>query len=170
MPPNRILIVDDEEAVLRAWQRALKLAGYTVWTAKSADEALRLSDEHSFELVILDYIMPSMDGIELLRRIRRRLPLIRSILISGKVDKDVSEADVNNMIRESIEVDIYLHKPVSNEGLLSSIKELLSREPRDRTWEEIAQQTVDAKKSSRQQSSEASKRLRGILNKKGRKR
>jgi CheY-like chemotaxis protein len=165
MPPRRILIVDDEKEVLEAWARALRLARHSVWVASKADQALSLCDENSFDLVILDYIMPSMDGIELLRRIRKRLPLIRSILISGKIDKETGEADVRNIVKESIEVDIYLHKPLSNENFLSSVEEVFSHNEQEPSWAEIAQESTQARHLTRRKVKATSKKLKALVKK-----
>ena len=68
--PNRILIVDDEKLVLAGFKTALELEGYRVWTSQNAKAALALVQEASFDLIVLDFIMPGMDGLELLARIR----------------------------------------------------------------------------------------------------
>lgn len=170
MPSHRILIVDDEKRVLDAWGRALKLAGYSVSAAQSAEQALRECDEHSFDLVVLDFIMPSMDGVELLRRIRKRLPLVRSIVVSGKIDEGVSESDISNTLRESVEADRYLHKPVSNERLMASIAELLTSHPSEKSWQDIAKMAIDGKKAKIRSAKDASRNLRKLVKKKKRKR
>ena len=168
MPPHRILIVDDEKDVLNAWARALRLANYSVWTAGNAAEAMSLSEEHSFDLVILDYIMPSMDGVELLRRIRKRLPLVRSILISGQIDKKSGEGEVKSIVTECIEVDIYLHKPISNENFLNRVKELLLHNQPEQSWREIAHQSVTSKSVTSGKIRETSKKLKALVKKKPR--
>jgi DNA-binding NtrC family response regulator len=86
-----ILVVDDERDVLEALARALKLAGHNVTKATTATEAISVARDHSFDLVILDYIMPSMSGIALLNKIRVLQPTIRSIIVSGKIDSQLSE-------------------------------------------------------------------------------
>lgn len=153
-----ILIVDDEIDVLRAWQRALTMAGHNVEIAQTANAALALCDEHAFDAVVLDYVMPTMNGIELLTRIRKRRPLIRSILISGKLDESVEEDRLTAELKEKVEVDVYLHKPVSNDRLKETIRGLL-REPAADDWKEIAEKTVKAKKSRIAQAKETTKRL-----------
>src|SRR6185295_11148677 len=116
-----ILIVEDERTVLRALARAMRLAGYKVEGAETADAAISLCDEHTFDLVILDYLMPSMKGLELLTRIRRVQPLVRSILISGKLDSEFDEDTLAADLRRSVEVDVYLHKPVPPKRLKDEV-------------------------------------------------
>ncbi len=170
MTSRRILIVDDEKGPLAAWQRALTMAGYSVSTAQNAEQALRECDEHSFDLVVLDFIMPSMDGIELLRRIRKTQPFVRSIVVSAKIDEAVAESDISGILRESVEADLYLHKTVSNERLKASIEELLTRAPTGKSWQEIAKKARNAHSATIQSAKKASKDLRGLVKKKGRKR
>lgn len=142
-----ILVVDDEPDVLQALARALRIAGHIVSTATDAREALALSTEHSFDLVVLDYIMPSMSGIELLNRIRTYRPRIRSVIVSGKIDTQINEESIATELRDRIEADIYLHKPLDNSKLLQAIAHLLTNnEPSD--WETIAERNVNAKKTS----------------------
>jgi len=141
-----ILIVDDEPDVLEALARALRLAGHTVSTALDAEKALTLSTEYSFDLVVLDYLMPSMSGIELLNKIRTFRPTIRSIIVSGKIDNDVSEESITSELRDRIEADIYLHKPLANPTLLDAINELLTKsEAAD--WVSIAERNLKARKT-----------------------
>lgn len=170
LPSTKILIVDDEKLQRDSWERALRLEGYSVSTAPGAEEALKKCDEHSFDLVILDFIMPGMDGLELLQRIRKRLPLVRSIIISGKLDEEVGEADVSTMLQETVEATLYLHKPVSNERLKASIEELLSTHPSEKSWQDIAKMAIDAKKAKIRSAKDASRNLRKLVKKKKRKR
>jgi DNA-binding response OmpR family regulator len=85
--PYQVLAVDDDSDVLGPMERCLRLRGFDVFTATSAEAALALCDEHSFDLVILDFIMPGTDGLELLARIRKVCPLARSVVISGQLDR-----------------------------------------------------------------------------------
>jgi two-component system phosphate regulon response regulator PhoB len=140
-----ILVVDDELDVLEALARALRLAGHSVTRANQADEALRLCEDHSFDLVVLDYIMPSMSGIELLNKIRGYQPTIRSVIVSGKIDSQLSEEEVASELRDRIEADSYLHKPLDNAKLLDTIKILLGKDE-ERSWKQIAERNINAKK------------------------
>jgi len=140
-----ILVVDDEPDVLEALARALRIAGHNVSTAPDATQALALSAEHSFDVVVLDYLMPSMTGIELLNRIRTYHPTIRSVIVSGKIDTQVNEESITTELRDRIEADIYLHKPLENPKLLQAISELLARNETSE-WASIAERNLHAKK------------------------
>jgi len=144
--PSRILIVDNEVPTLRAWAKALRYAKHTVVTASSAEEALTACDEHAFDLVILDYLMPSMTGVELLTRIRKKLPLVRAIVISGRIEERLNEKDLRDTIREAVEADLYLHKAVSNERLKAAVDELLKGSPAV-DWADFASRAIQGRSS-----------------------
>jgi DNA-binding response OmpR family regulator len=158
--PQTILIVDDEEDVRAAWQKALRNAGYHVLIAGTADRALELCDEHAFDAVVLDFIMPSVDGVQLLVKIRKRLPFVRSLIVSGKLDNDISSAKLSQELKAEIEADLYLHKPLSNDDLRSALDGLL-KEQSSLDWRAIAQQAAKAKKVTAKKAAKASKSLKG---------
>src|SRR5262245_59368290 len=66
----RVLIADDDPISRRLLERTLQQWGYEVTTARDGDEAWRFFEQHDFPLVISDWVMPGVDGIELVRRIR----------------------------------------------------------------------------------------------------
>ncbi len=107
-----ILVVDDEEATREALARVLDSAGYTVHTASSGKEALRLADEQPIQLVISDYHMPDMTGIELFMLLRERHPNICRIMVTGQADKDVVVRSINDG-----EVYRFIQKPWDNSVL-----------------------------------------------------
>jgi DNA-binding response OmpR family regulator len=144
-----ILIVDDEPDVLNALARALKLAGHSVKQAASAADAIAMSADHMFDLVVLDYIMPEMTGIALLNELRGCQATIRSIVVSGKIDSEVSEEEIGVELRDSIEADVYLHKPLDNAKLVDVVRKLLEQSE-DRDWKQIADRNLKAKKKSSQ--------------------
>lgn len=158
MAVSRILLVDDEIAILNGWKRALQSSGYVVKTAQTAKAALELCDEYTFDIVVLDYIMPTMKGLELLTRIRKIRPLIRSILVSGKLDTGFDDSTLTTDLRESVEVDIYLHKPISNQKLRESIDSLLTNDSSSE-WKAIASKTLKSKAATIKTAKAASKKL-----------
>lgn len=139
--PNKILIVDDEKLVLAGFKTALQLEGHKVWTAQNATAALAIAQEAALDLIVLDFIMPGMDGIELLARIRKHQPLVRSIIISGKIDGARTEDDLTKTLGEQVEADLYLHKPVPNERLVAAVNTLLT-DTNGGDWKIIAGQLV----------------------------
>ena len=82
----RILLVDDNVNGLKARKTVLEELGYKIELATRGDDALELFGRQRFDLVVTDYKMSSMDGLELIRILRMRTPAIPIILISGFVD------------------------------------------------------------------------------------
>jgi len=80
---KRILIVDDEPHVRFLIETILKAEGYTVVTAGSGHEALRIFSEHHYDLVLTDLILPGIDGIETILLLRAQRPHLRIIAMSG---------------------------------------------------------------------------------------
>jgi len=83
---RRILLVDDEQEQLSLYEQALREEGYRVLCARNGKEALRCLEASLFDLVILDVVMPVMDGIEALERIVSRYRKMPIILHSGCPD------------------------------------------------------------------------------------
>jgi DNA-binding NtrC family response regulator len=79
----RILIVDDEEIVLRSCQRILAGGEYLVDAVSSGPEALRKAGETDYDIVVLDIMMPGMDGIEVLQQLKERHPGVDVIMVTG---------------------------------------------------------------------------------------
>jgi len=79
----RILIVDDERAILALLSAAFRSAGYEVRTAADGNEALGLCASESFDVVLSDVVMPSINGHDLVQSIATRYPTTRTVLMSG---------------------------------------------------------------------------------------
>jgi CheY-like chemotaxis protein len=94
MPPSHVkallkavlLCIDDNQLVLECEKAFLETSGYTVLTAPSGREGLELACLHSFDVVIVDYCMPEMNGQEFAIAMRRLRPLAPIIMVSGTVD------------------------------------------------------------------------------------
>src|SRR5262245_11729554 len=84
----RILVVDDQTFVRDAMLRCMEEDGHQVEGAASGESALLLTEAMIFELLVTDIVMPGLDGFGLMRRIRRRFPLTKIIVISGIVSID----------------------------------------------------------------------------------
>jgi two-component system, OmpR family, response regulator MprA len=117
----RILVVDDERAVREALERALRLEGYEVETAADGQQALLALAARSADAVVLDILMPVMDGLETCRALRRmgnRTPVLM-LTARHAVDDRVSGLDAG--------ADDYLVKPFALEELLARLRALLRR-------------------------------------------
>ncbi len=86
LAPARILLVDDNPNGLSARKTVLQELGATITTADCASAAIDCLSSGAFDLVVTDYKMPRMNGIELIARLRKQFPAIPIILISGFVD------------------------------------------------------------------------------------
>ena len=82
----RILLVDDNAHGLTARRAVLEELGHKIVTASNGADALELFSESKFELVVTDYKMPRMDGLELIKRLRKHTPDVPIVLVSGFVD------------------------------------------------------------------------------------
>lgn len=78
-----ILLIDDEDQVRMLFQIALEDAGYRVVTADSGQAGLRLLHEQVVDLMLVDIIMPGMDGLELIQHLRKARPASKILAISG---------------------------------------------------------------------------------------
>ena len=118
-----VVIVDDEEMVLTSISSFLALeTDYDVQTFLSAREAIEFVRENDVDLVISDYLMPEMDGISFLARVREIRPEIPRIILTGYADKE-------NAIKAINEVGLfqYIEKPWDNEDLRLIIRNGLEK-------------------------------------------
>ena len=83
MEKKRILIVDDEKAVRILLVEVLKLHDYKIDVVENGVEAISHIDRRSYDLIITDYMMPKMDGLELIRRIRSKYPSTPILVVTG---------------------------------------------------------------------------------------
>lgn len=118
---KRILIADDEPNIVAAVEFLLRRSGHEVYIARNGDEALRLVEKSSPDLVLLDVMMPVMSGYEVCKRMRDRADWnhIKIVMLSAKG----RDAEVAKGI--SVGADLYITKPFSTRDLMSKINELL---------------------------------------------
>lgn len=118
-PKARILVVDDEALVRSMILDVLAALGYQTDGAVSAPEALSLFADHDYDLALIDFLMPEMNGAELADRLRLQAPGVK-ILISTGLDDDPALA------RAQAQGALVLRKPMSIDRLRSAIEHLLS--------------------------------------------
>ena len=120
MIQQSILVVDDEAPMRKLLSSNLKATGYMVRTAADGSEAMKLMDEHTFDLLLLDINMPGLSGVQVLQAVRRgaELPVL---MLSGRGrERDKVEA-------LDLGADDYLTKPFGIGELLARVKALLRR-------------------------------------------
>jgi response regulator RpfG family c-di-GMP phosphodiesterase len=114
----RILIVDDEELVTKSLRNLFLLqSDYDVVTHTSAHEALSAAGDLPVDLVITDYLMPEMDGISFLSRLKQIQPQAVRVLLTGYADKENAIRAIN-----SVGLYQYIEKPWDNDELLMVVK------------------------------------------------
>lgn len=126
MSMTKILIADDEVAVLEIMARKVASAGYKVITAKDGMEAWEKIQSESPDIVLLDLIMPRMDGFEVLTKLRNTPPSSKwiPVVVISTLDK------VQNIKAGfDLEADHYLAKPCRIEDILKAIKLMLALIP-----------------------------------------
>jgi CheY-like chemotaxis protein len=161
--PSRILLVDDEEEVLSAWETTLRPLRHEVVKAHNEAEAVAAASEHPFDLVLIDYLIPGKNGVEIIAGIRKKLPLIRSVLISGRLDEKLNKAELQDLVHNRVEVDEVLHKPVKPKLLRETVSRLLASRPAD--WKTAASKSIDAYSVTETEAAEADKAVNTRLRK-----
>lgn len=116
-PLKTILIVDDEAVIRDLCMRALK--GYHVIEAGSGETALALFDKGGIDVILTDVMMPGMDGIELLKRIKEKEPTIVVIVMTGFAEKDV----ILNALKA--DADDFISKPLNLLQLKTAVDKAL---------------------------------------------
>jgi two-component system response regulator MprA len=121
MVSPRVLVVDDDPKVLSLMQRGLAFEGYDVDVAPDGDEALAIASDRPPHLVVLDVMMPGIDGLEVCRRLREGNRELAILMLTGRasVPARVEGLDAG--------ADDYLIKPFAFDELLARIRALLRR-------------------------------------------
>ena len=119
----KILLVDDEPDILEIVGYNLKSEGYQVYTAQNGAEGVRLAKKVIPHLILLDIMMPEMDGIEACEKIRK-IPTLENVLISFLTARG---EDYSQVAGFDAGADDYITKPIKPKVLVSKVKSLLRR-------------------------------------------
>ena len=119
---HKILIVDDEPNILLSLDFLMKKNGYSVFLARNGEEALASIEQNMPDLIILDIMMPDIDGYEICRIVRSnpQFAKIKIMFLSAKS----KESDVSRGIKTG--ADDYLTKPFVNKELIKRVQNLVS--------------------------------------------
>lgn len=134
--PTRILVVDDDAKITSFLRRGLALEGYDVTVANSGTEALRSVAEQVPDLMILDLMMPGVDGLEVCRRVRAAGEGLPILILTAR------DAVTDRVKGLDTGADDYLVKPFALEELLARVRALLRRGRGARDDEDAARSTV----------------------------
>jgi two-component system, OmpR family, response regulator MprA len=117
----RVLVVDDEPQLRRALERALKLEGYEVELAADGEEALRSVVAGPLDAIVLDVLMPKLDGLEVCRELRARGDQVPILMLTAR---DAVQDRVDGL---DAGADDYVVKPFALEELLARLRALMRR-------------------------------------------
>lgn len=120
---HRILIVEDDPAISRGLEMNLQLEGYTTLVASDGEEGLRLAEESPVDLVILDVMMPKLNGFEVCSALRSQGSEVKIIILSAK------STEYDKIMGLDIGADDFVTKPFALGELLARIKAHLRRLP-----------------------------------------
>lgn len=120
---KKILIVDDEPNIVMSLEYALQKQGYQVLIARNGNEALNLASKHIPDGVLLDIMMPDIDGYETLKRLKENpnLDQVKIIFLSAKNKKTDIEKGLN------LGADDYITKPFSIKKIMETIQFQLNK-------------------------------------------
>jgi len=102
MAEARVLLVDDELSILRDYGRALSGLGFDVTKAKNRSEALRRLGDSSFDVVVTDLLMPTMNGLELIQKVRTLAPQLPLIVMLSEMDNELAVAAAERGAMQSL--------------------------------------------------------------------
>jgi DNA-binding response OmpR family regulator len=117
----KILIIEDEESILMPLEDNLKLEGYEVSSAKDGLQGLALATEHPYDLIVLDIMLPKMDGFEVCKRLRQDRVMTPVLMLTAK------SQEVDKVLGLELGADDYVTKPFSSRELLARVKAILRR-------------------------------------------
>jgi len=118
--PIRVLLVDDEPLVLMSLRRLLLRDDFEVTTCSSGADGLALVAQAVFDLVVSDYMMPTMNGLEFLEQVRPRLPRAARVLLTAQADKTLVDRAL-----ESGLLHLALRKPWDNPALVAALRQVV---------------------------------------------
>jgi len=120
-PEARLLVVDDEPNIVDLLATSLRFAGFEVATARNGAEALRVAEQFRPDLLVLDVMMPGIDGFTVVRRLRQEGQSIPVVFLTAK---DATEDKVTGL---TLGGDDYVTKPFSLEEVVARIRSVLRR-------------------------------------------
>ena len=116
-----ILLVDDNRVGREAFAKILRLNGYEVMEAADAAEALETLSKIPIDLMITDFVMPGLSGVQLIEQIRSQWPRTRVLMMSGYLT-----SEVGSIVSDGVD---FIPKPVDVPLLLSTINRIIPQDP-----------------------------------------
>jgi two-component system alkaline phosphatase synthesis response regulator PhoP len=118
---DEVLIVEDEEAILLALEDDLRAEGYEVASATDGPTGLSMAEEHAYDLIILDIMLPGMNGFEICKRLRHASVTTPILILTAK------SQEIDKVLGLELGADDYVTKPFGRRELLARVKAILRR-------------------------------------------
>lgn len=118
---KKIMVIDDEELIVKSLRKLLEKNGFTVFIAKNGQDALIMAEEENFDLIIADIRMPGMNGVETIQSIYENLSdkKIPVIFITGYADEEIKRQ------AKALKPAAYIYKPFDISELVNKVKGIL---------------------------------------------
>ena len=120
---TRILVVDDDRSICYTLERALSEKGHSVDYTLSGSEALKSLKESKYDVLFLDLLMPDMDGVEVLKNVKKHFPQVEVITISGMGSMRTALGTL------SMDAFDFLSKPIHLSSLFNVLERLKQKKP-----------------------------------------
>ena len=118
-----LLIIDDEPEILETTKWAFELAGFDVRTAASGEEALPQAKKYRPQVLLIDYKLPQMSGLDVLREAKQQNPAVVAIMITGLTHQTTQIEEESALLG----ADGFLHKPLHMETVLQIVNDHVKR-------------------------------------------
>jgi len=133
----KVMVVDDEAGICKNVEKILKKSNYTVSHASSAKEALKIMSNESFSLLISDIVMPEMNGLELLKSVKKEWPETKAVMMTAYASTDTAVKAIRMGALD------YIPKPFTPAELRTTVKKALSGELREVKASEQERQWIE---------------------------
>jgi DNA-binding NtrC family response regulator len=127
---TRILVIDDDYTIRETMAMILEQEGYTVDKAKDGKEAIEKSNTNLYHIAIVDWRLPDIEGTKLLGQLKKTIPKMRKIMLTGYPSMNNAICAVNE------EADAFLTKPADVDLLLATIQKLLNKRAEEEEFSE----------------------------------
>jgi len=118
---KKVLVVDDEQSIVTLLKYNLEQAGYTVVTAMDGEEGINIAAEENPDLMILDLMLPKLDGIEVCKQLRQQKMNVPILMLTAKDD------EFDKVLGLELGADDYMTKPFSPREVVARVKAILRR-------------------------------------------
>ena len=117
-----ILLIDDDQKIINSLKRILNKNEYTIYATTEAEKALKIMSKYKIDIIICDYNMPYLTGIEVLKQSKKILPNAIRMLITGESDIDVTISAIND-----VGIFYYISKPWVNKDVIDAVERAIKQ-------------------------------------------